>query len=237
MELGNLLFGHSRGEYELNRGSAACDLLGDIGPQCGLDGWSRLDEDVAVRMDEAGFTPDWLVETPRGVDLHHPMTGVLLARTRAYWWDGDDAVQTALPNLEIPALELEIRWYKHAFRDAYANQPFTFAVAKQIAGIMEPVMALMRPYTPHPVRYPLDWTRDGEDDADSTLWECRMHDPTAGDPMYSHGTIVLNEDARDPYDVEMLSCDGAFAYHGMFPTLEDARDWCARQCVEWKVGE
>lgn len=105
MELGNLLFGHSRGEYELDRGR-----------------FQDIFEKFLYRIgsDVYGYGPN--DENPYETKLF-----VL----RPYYW-GEDEEFGNLPNFVYKPLGLEIRWYKYALRDAYCNQNITPQKLKEI---------------------------------------------------------------------------------------------------------
>ena len=98
MEIGNAIFGHSRGACPLDRG----ELEGVL-----VSGLARLGYDSYGLPLTRGYEP------PEHDDLF---------RVRPYWWGDDDDVRATLPNLEIPSADIEIRWYKYALRDAYANR-------------------------------------------------------------------------------------------------------------------
>lgn len=64
MEIGNLLFGHSRGEYQLDRYSAEADRLGNVLYELGLNSYGYQDSDLDKTIDQ---TPHLMAErTPRG---------------------------------------------------------------------------------------------------------------------------------------------------------------------------
>ena len=97
MELGNMMFGNSRGKYAVEPREEYqdifCDFLESIG--CDMRGWSRI---IAGNMTE---TDKFIV--------------------RPYYWGEDDA-EAERPNFLYKPTGLEIRWYKYPMRDAYSNQ-------------------------------------------------------------------------------------------------------------------
>ena len=97
MELGNLMFGNSRGEYAVEPREeyqdVFCDFLESIG--CDMRGWSRI---IAGNKTE---TDKFIV--------------------RPYYW-GEDEDEAALPNFVYKPTGLKISWYKYPMRDAYSNQ-------------------------------------------------------------------------------------------------------------------
>lgn len=99
MELGNLIFGNSRGVYKVAPREvyqdAFCDFLH-------ANGW----DSYAIRGD--GFEAQYEYENDVFI-------------IRAYYW-GEDEEKAALPNFVYKPTGLEISWYKYPMRDAYSNQ-------------------------------------------------------------------------------------------------------------------
>ena len=97
MELGNILFGNSRGKYQVepreDYQNVFCQFLSDNG----FDGYG-----VYKHNNEWGFENDIFIIRP-------------------YYW-GDDEEKIALPNFVYKPTKLEISWYKYPMRDAYSNQ-------------------------------------------------------------------------------------------------------------------
>lgn len=64
MEIGNPLFGHSRGEYRLNRNENASDRLYNALYELGLNSYDYQDSDLDKTINQ---TPHLMAErTPRG---------------------------------------------------------------------------------------------------------------------------------------------------------------------------
>lgn len=105
MELGNLLFGNSRGKYCVEPRKvyqdAFCKFLSANGFDFG--GW---------RGTERGYENDVFVIRP-------------------YYW-GDDEEVAALPNFVYKPAGVEIRWYKYPMRDAYSNMDISVGAFKEI---------------------------------------------------------------------------------------------------------
>lgn len=110
MELGNLIFGHSRGEYPIERGGdfeRELQRLFDVLPDPSLP---RLGPDPG-----------------ESDTFENEMFAV-----RSYWWGDcvcpDDAhagseCGACRPNFEHKPSGYELRWYKRPLRDSYANKP------------------------------------------------------------------------------------------------------------------
>lgn len=156
MELGNLLFGHSRGRYEVDRDMI--QPLGDLMYLMGYDEYGR--NPLTDRKDK----PFDIRENQRtGVDLYDK-DGALIMRTRPYWWGDTDSkegqAQAELPNLEIPSLGFELNWYKHPFRDSYCNRP--------LGDVLDDILRLLKPYGDRARQYWLNrlnrypWIRTSE---------------------------------------------------------------------------
>ena len=96
MELGNMLFGNSRGEYQVepreDYQDVFCDFLKAI--DCDFEGWNHR---ISGNKTE---TSKFIV--------------------RPYYW-GENEEESALPNFVYKPTGLEIRWYKYPMRDAYSN--------------------------------------------------------------------------------------------------------------------
>ena len=108
MELGNLMFGNSRGEYAIPR---------DIGYEQRFRLW----------LYDNGFD---------GYGIHNSgadeiETDVFVIRP--YYWGEDEALMD-LPNFEYKPTGLKISWYKYPMRDAYSNQNIS---PKQFKEILE----------------------------------------------------------------------------------------------------
>lgn len=222
MELGNLLFGHSRGAFRVDRASLACDLLNTLLSELGFDSYGRVDESVARRLDAADAWPDGLTPTDRGVDITDE-SGRLLLRTRAYWWGDDEDPQAGLANLECPPLGFALSWYKYRMRDAYSSQPLDTGIVERVTGLLVPMLRQLYPYVAHPVYSPLEWAG----------LDCRA---TSGTPDYDHGHVSVNPDTG-LVDAEMISHDDMFHIHATLPDLDRARAWCARRAVRWVQPE
>lgn len=100
MELGNLMFGNSRGEYAVKPRGDYQDAFFAFLDANGWDGH-------AIRVDD-------LVDDPYVFE-----NDVFIVR--AYYW-GDDETIAELPNFVYKPTGLEISWYKYPMRDAYSNQ-------------------------------------------------------------------------------------------------------------------
>ena len=95
IELGNLLFGNSRGNYAIER-----------------DDW----QDPFVEfLDRNGFTSHGYKE---GSDERCFENDTFIIRP--YYW-GDDEDIAELPNFEYKPTGFTISWYKYPMRDAYAS--------------------------------------------------------------------------------------------------------------------
>ena len=105
MELGNLLWGNSRGEYPVDRDLT--DLFYEIFDifNCDMYGYTS-DNDPSIN-DRGGITTDKIIIRP-------------------YYW-GDDEDEAVLPNFEYRCGDtyIAIDWYKYPLRDAYSNIPLT----------------------------------------------------------------------------------------------------------------
>lgn len=107
MELGNLLFGHSRGSYEFPDrdivDSHAWQLILELTDS---DGY-MFTEDEGHKNSRGGYEDD-------------------VVAMRPYWWGDSDDPEANKPNLVYKPTGFEIMWYKYPFRDSYMNQDLTY---------------------------------------------------------------------------------------------------------------
>lgn len=113
-EMGNLLFGHSRGDFGLaNRDLAHCKE------------WLRLL--AAAETDSYGYTESKNCANNRG-----GFENEVFAITPYWWGDGADETECNRPNFLYKPTGFEIRWYKYPFRDSYMNQNLDDKALKEI---------------------------------------------------------------------------------------------------------
>jgi hypothetical protein len=103
MELGNLMFGNSRGQFPLERGKWQ-------------DKFCELTEELALDMNEFEnevfeFFAYWWGDCTCGVGEDEPC---------------DDSCNLVRPNFIYKPTGYEIQWYKYPLRDSYANQEITW---------------------------------------------------------------------------------------------------------------
>ena len=242
MEIGNALFGHSRGNYAIDSTSRAADLLSDTFTELGITERGRVDEDNRQIIEPLINTV--LKETDRGVDVRNPQSGHLLMRIRSYWWgDDEDTVQAEAPNLEMPAVDVKIRWYKYWCRDAYANRPFTYELVQRMRQILRPALTYAYPFVAHP----LETSVDIEQVKDNRVVELpgdRFH-PTLilrvhgeSNPFsYDHGYVIADERNGKPWKAMMLTRSNMMSTVAWFDTMEEAQAWGERRLRRWSKPE
>lgn len=96
MELGNFCFGHSRGNYSIDR-----DLH---------------QEPFCYYLDLMGFYDD----TRQYEEFKNETF-----EYRPYWWGDYNSPESNMPNFKHYKSGLEISWYKYPLRDSYSNFEFT----------------------------------------------------------------------------------------------------------------
>ena len=120
IELGNLLFGHSRGSYAVNRDEIqpkfyeffdrfGIDIYGNVDAKSPFSEMSKYDGKVYRSIDNDIFS------------------------ISPYYWGDDEDVASA-PNFLYKPEEIEIRWYKYCMRDAYSNVPLTKELVEKMLG-------------------------------------------------------------------------------------------------------
>ena len=108
-ELGNLAFGHSRGNYAVDR-DIYQDLFYNFLERNNFDAYGHYfdmnkGQIPCSEEDNSSFKNKTFVIRP-------------------YYW-GDDGNITKLPNFHYYPTDLQIHWYKYALRDSYSNRQFT----------------------------------------------------------------------------------------------------------------
>lgn len=106
MEIGNLIFGHSRGTYEVPRGhwqDRFCKFLDNIG--CDYYGIADDQDNPHVNA-RGGITTKLFCVNP-------------------YYW-GDDEREIERPNFIYHPTGYSLMWYKYPLRDSYANHELTY---------------------------------------------------------------------------------------------------------------
>lgn len=111
MELGNLMFGNSRGTYEFpSRALVDSEEWRDLCEKAQVDplyGTPETDRDFF------GFDND-------------------VFTIRPYYWGEDDNEEASLPNFHYKPTDFRIDWYKYAFRDSYMNQDLSESEVREI---------------------------------------------------------------------------------------------------------
>ena len=116
MELGNLIFGNSRGEFPVERGDwqkCFCKFIEDIG------------------LDSYGYVPAWASDS---LKKHQTARGGFendVFIINPYYW-GDDDTEKVKPNFIFKKTGYTLDWYKYPLRDSYANQDISFAEFKEM---------------------------------------------------------------------------------------------------------
>ena len=105
-ELGNLLFGNSRGAYQVEPREEYQEIFQQFLYDNGFDGYGIRDNG------DREFENDTFI-------------------IRAYYW-GEDEKKAELPNFVFKPTNLEISWYKYPMRDAYSNQDISIEAFKDI---------------------------------------------------------------------------------------------------------
>lgn len=107
MELGNIIFGNSRGEYHVEPREEYQNIFHEFLENNGFDGYG-----YKVKSDDRTFENNTFVIRP-------------------YYWGDDDDI-AVLPNFVYKPMNFEIKWYKYPMRDAYCNIDIDLDIFKQI---------------------------------------------------------------------------------------------------------
>ena len=124
MEIGNLLFGYSRGAYPFpDRAIADSDEWLALCGVLGIDSHGCTEKDNPHRSDTGGYDDGVICVNP-------------------YWWGSGDESRADEPNFLDRRIGLEIRWYKYPFRDSYMNwQMGAESMKKYFGGLALSMMA------------------------------------------------------------------------------------------------
>lgn len=104
IEVGNLLFGYSRGEYSVSR---------------------ELEEYFIEQLSLLGFDA-------YGKPKKENCFKNSIFEVHSYWWGDCNAPEAKLPNFRYIPTNLEIRWYKYPLRDSYSNRPISRKMLEKI---------------------------------------------------------------------------------------------------------
>lgn len=105
MELGNLFFGNSRGEFSVEPRRAYQDAFYDFLNKAGFDGYGYATGDKVkdrISEEDAAFENETFIIRPY------------------YWGENQEIAQR--PNFVYKPTNLAMSWYKYPMRDAYSNQ-------------------------------------------------------------------------------------------------------------------
>lgn len=104
IELGNLIFGNSRGAYPVPREwqGLFCARMSEMG----FDFYGYMERDDVKKTDRGGFENEVFMINP-------------------YYW-GDDTDIAMEPNFVFKENDFRIDWYKYPLRDSYSNMDVTF---------------------------------------------------------------------------------------------------------------
>ena len=118
MELGNAIFGNSRGEYEVDRSwqNAFVNKLYDMG----FNGYGFPEYDVEAYKGEFKIVKSKYDENDC-MEYFENDTFILMP----YYW-GDDDYISQLPNFVHKPTGFELQWYKYPLRDSYMNKNISF---------------------------------------------------------------------------------------------------------------
>lgn len=117
MEIGNRLFGNSRGDFPVDRSLEGIFI-------------AALKK---AGFDRHGFCRTWKSDTPAPVPYNEQATATHHFVIQPYVED-DMANAVLVPNFLDRTTGLKLRWYKHPLRDSYANYELT---EEMLAPILE----------------------------------------------------------------------------------------------------
>lgn len=130
-ELGNLLFGNSRGQYAVPRDKWQ-DAFLEFLDGCGFDSYGyTTNKEMETKYLKTKESTDIFVnrDTNYNSHIHYFDNGTFMV-SPYYWGDADDLAR--LPNFIYYPTKYELQWYKYPLRDSYANQDISFEEFKEM---------------------------------------------------------------------------------------------------------
>lgn len=119
MELGNFIFGNSRGAIPLERDEWQ-EVIVEAFEACGFDSYGHIDDQRLKRFVDCDMFSEHVSHVAIGDYEILP-----------YYW-GDDETIAAYNNFIDHKHNLSVQWYKYPLRDAYVNREVTFEEWKSI---------------------------------------------------------------------------------------------------------
>lgn len=126
LEIGNLLFGNSRGEYPIPRGEWQAEFWKFL-EECGFDSYGNIEKETL----EANLKTIYSDVNNKDYEEHtHYFENDIFKLMPYYWGDADNIC--AMPNFIYKPCGFELSWYKYPLRDAWSNQNITLEEFKEI---------------------------------------------------------------------------------------------------------
>lgn len=124
MEIGNMLFGNSRGKFCISREKYE-DAFQKFLSICGFDSYGNIENEEIERL---YCTTDYEEEPNKNETKYIEHAHIFdngIFELRAYYW-GDSEKLSSKPNFVYKPDNIEISWYKYPLRDSYANIQLSF---------------------------------------------------------------------------------------------------------------
>lgn len=126
MELGNILFGNSRGSYPVPRDEwqdKFCEFL----DECGFDTYGYINDDTLEKEYGIIIEGEGIVTLKNGESYKEHQQGFDngIFRILPYYW-GESENICKLSNFIYYPENYEIQWYKYPLRDSWSNKEITF---------------------------------------------------------------------------------------------------------------
>jgi len=125
MELGNMIFGHSRGKYPIPRGEWQ-DKFGEL-LTLGFDSYGHITSDILDKKygktKESKEGPIKFMDEEYTPYIHYFDNGTFMLNAY-YWGDEEDLIE--FPNFIYYPINYQMNFYKYPLRDSYANQELTY---------------------------------------------------------------------------------------------------------------
>lgn len=129
MELGNLLFGHSRGEFQVDRKWQDCFV--QFLDRCGFDRYGHIDnEELEKHLKTVEGTAYVRANGETFPEHAHYFDNGTFC-VRPYFWGESENIQQ-MPNFIFYKTGYQIQWYKYPLRDSYCNKEISFDEFKRM---------------------------------------------------------------------------------------------------------
>lgn len=134
MELGNLIFGNSRGAYHFERGEWQ-DLFCEFLDKHGFDMYGYIENNDLEKKFGTTVSGDCITyaDGKKSVEHQHAFENDTFFIMPYFWGESENICE--MPNFIFKPWNFELSWYKYPMRDAYSNKKITFEEFEQMLNL------------------------------------------------------------------------------------------------------